>query len=570
MAASASCWKTATAFFAKRVVMATGLRGHEYRPAQFDGLPRALVSHSCEHTSYSKRYRGQRVAVIGRGQSACESAAFLHEAGAEVEMICRGNLTWNADPGQRGPLRKAVRALLGSMLIPPSQVGPFPFNWLNEAPGLIHRLSETARDRVNTRSLGATAILSMRPRLKDVPVDQGRTIFAARKVGDGVSLTLDNATKRFDHVVLATGYRIDVDQMTMLEPRLREKIARHGDLPVLNGGFESSVPGLHFVGAAAVASFGPLLRFIAGTGFAARRITRAALRGARALRRQPSRHLCRTGANVPRHGAQAAMSSRVDPQPMPGALIIGGAHVSIAVARSLGRRGIPVWLLANHPIATYSRYVQRSFPWPGADHPDGISSILDLAKQHGLHGWVLIATGDQDMHLIAKNHALLCEAPFASRRRIGTPSSGPTTSASPTAARPRSGSISRRALICTAWTTSSGSIAAFRSSSSRPSARARTSSRTPKPGRRTTATSCCRFTSAPPRSSATTRSSCRNGSPAPAKRNFPTPRLCDRGEPIVSLVARRRRQHPIDFGRSSTYVESIERKSRSKSWLAAS
>ena len=68
-------------------------------------------------------------------------------------------------------------------------------------------------------------------------------------------------------------------------------------------------------------------------------------------------------------------------QPAPGALIVGGAHVSIAVARSLGRHGIPVWMLANHPIATYSRYVKRSLPWPGGDHADGVSSIIELAKQ---------------------------------------------------------------------------------------------------------------------------------------------------------------------------------------------
>ncbi len=265
-------------FFAQRVVMAVGLLGHEYRPAQFDGLPRELVSHSCEHTD-SECYRGQRVAVIGRGQSACESAALLHEAGADVEIICRGSLIWNADPGKRSMLRKAVRTMIGNMLIPPSQVGPFPNNWVNEAPGIIQRFPQATRDRWNELNLRATAITWLRPRLKDVPVDQGRTVFAARKVDGGVSLTLDNATKRFDRVLLATGYRIDVDKMSMLEPKLRGKIALHGGLPVLNGGLESSVPGLHFAGAAAVASFGPLLRFIAGSGFAARRITRAALRG---------------------------------------------------------------------------------------------------------------------------------------------------------------------------------------------------------------------------------------------------------------------------------------------------
>ena len=55
----------------------------------------------------------------------------------------------------------------------------------------------------------------------------------------------------------------------------RSRIVRHADSPVLSGGFESSVDGLHFIGASAVASFGPLLRFIAGAGFAARRIARA-------------------------------------------------------------------------------------------------------------------------------------------------------------------------------------------------------------------------------------------------------------------------------------------------------
>ena len=170
--------------------------------------------------------------------------------------------------------------MLGNMLIPPSQVGPFPHNWVNETPGIIQHFSQQTRDRWNELNLRATAILWLRPRLQHVPVDQGRTILAARKDGEGVSLTLDNATKRFDHVLLATGYRIDVDKMNLLAPNVRAKIVRHGGLPVLNGGFESSVRGLHFAGASAVASFGPLLRFIAGAGFAARRLTRAALRGA--------------------------------------------------------------------------------------------------------------------------------------------------------------------------------------------------------------------------------------------------------------------------------------------------
>jgi hypothetical protein len=272
-------------FFAKHVLMATGLFNHEHRPAQFDGLPRALVNHSCEHTD-SDCFRGRHVAVFGRGQSACESAALLHEAGADVEVICRGKLTWNGDPDERSTLRKRVRSLLGDALIPPSQVGPFPFNWLVEAPGGVRYLSEPLRDRLNEHCLRATAALWLCSRLQDVPVYETCRILEARRDGDRIALTLDNGTRRVDHVLLATGYRIDVDKMNILEPGLRGSIVRHGGLRILSAGFESSVGGLHFVGSAAVASFGPLLRFIAGAGFAARRVTRSVIgrgRGSRGL-----------------------------------------------------------------------------------------------------------------------------------------------------------------------------------------------------------------------------------------------------------------------------------------------
>ena len=132
--------------------------------------------------------------------------------------------------------------MLGNMLIPPSQVGPFPHNWVNEAPGIIQHFPQETRDRWNELNLRATAILGCARACKDVPVDQGRTIFAARRVGDQVSLTLDNATKRFDHVLLATGYRIDVDKMACWTPKLRDKIARHGGLPVLDGGLNRACP----------------------------------------------------------------------------------------------------------------------------------------------------------------------------------------------------------------------------------------------------------------------------------------------------------------------------------------
>jgi FAD-dependent urate hydroxylase len=276
--------------FAERVVMATGLLHHEHRPAQFDGLPRSLVSHSCEHTD-STQFRGRRVAVIGRGQSACESAALLREAGADVEIICRGQLVWNADPDLRSAWRKGLRSLLGKALIPPSQVGPFPYNWLVEAPGFIHHLSSRSRDRLNEHCLLPTAILWLRPRLQDIPLQERTRIFEARRDGDRVALTLDSGSRDVDHVLLATGYRISVDKMHILDAQLRSRIVRHGDSPLLSAGFESSVAGLHFIGASAVASFGPLLRFIAGAGFAARRTAKAVADRSRPSRSGRDAHL---------------------------------------------------------------------------------------------------------------------------------------------------------------------------------------------------------------------------------------------------------------------------------------
>jgi hypothetical protein len=78
-----------------------------------------------------------------------------------------------------------------------------------------------------------------------------------------------------DHVVAATGYRVSLERLTFLPSALRASLATRAGSPHLNASFESSVPGLYLAGLAAAATFGPLMRFVAGSQFAARRITRA-------------------------------------------------------------------------------------------------------------------------------------------------------------------------------------------------------------------------------------------------------------------------------------------------------
>ena len=115
----------------------------------------------------------------------------------------------------------------------------------------------------------------MKQRLINVPITLGRAVVAADVVGSKVRVRLnDNTFRVVDHVILATGYRVDASKYELLSPAIRENLHTVGGYPVLGRGMESSVAGLHFVGQQAAGSFGPLLHFISGTEFAGRELVR--------------------------------------------------------------------------------------------------------------------------------------------------------------------------------------------------------------------------------------------------------------------------------------------------------
>ena len=188
--------------------------------------------------------------------------------------------------------------------------------------------------------------------------------------------------------------------------------------------------------------------------------------------------------------------------------------------------------------------------------PTALSSIVDLAKQYDLHGWVLIAAGDQDMRLIAENHALLSQY-----FRVATPDWDTIQ-----LVYDKRLTYQRAAALgmdfppasnCASVDEIESSTAVFRSFSSRPTARAPTSSRRPRPGRRTTATTLRPLYK---RAALVGNDAIivQEWIPGTGTAQYSYAGLCERGEPVASLVARRTRQHPIDFGRSSTFVETIE------------
>jgi FAD-dependent urate hydroxylase len=264
---------------ARRVVVATGLAEFPVRPAPFDVLPRSLTSHSSEHHDLT-RFAGQRVLVIGAGQSALESAALLHETGATVEVVARASTVHFLRQGTRRHQWLHSRANpFRPLLFPPGAVGPPVLNWIIETPDLFKRLPRKLGERIAERGTRPAAAGWLRQRLSEVPITTGRFVVGAEQAGQRLRLTLDDQTIReVDHILLATGYRVDITKHSWIEPELVNSVLTRNGSPILRNGFETSVPGLHFLGAPAAESFGPLMRFVAGTGYAARALTEFVVR----------------------------------------------------------------------------------------------------------------------------------------------------------------------------------------------------------------------------------------------------------------------------------------------------
>jgi predicted ATP-grasp superfamily ATP-dependent carboligase len=102
-----------------------------------------------------------------------------------------------------------------------------------------------------------------------------------------------------------------------------------------------------------------------------------------------------------------------------GALIIGGNLNSLSISRSLGRHGVPVWVTTqpNAMLASFSRYTVRTLPWPERDCEAQVAYLLLLAAHYQLDGWVLFPTSDESAALLSKFHNVLSR-----RFRVSTPS----------------------------------------------------------------------------------------------------------------------------------------------------
>jgi hypothetical protein len=257
-----------------RVIIAGGIGPFVWRPPQFAGLSPDLVSHSSEQRDLA-RFRGQKVVVMGAGQSALESAALLHESQAEVELVVRESCvrwTW-----QRPWLH--TFGPVGALLYAWPDVGPAFISHAVARPNFFRSLPRNTQNAWRRKSLSANGVGWLKPRLAGIKISTGVTILSATARGHRVELKLsDGSQRQVDHVLLGTGYRINVRRYEFLPETLTASLRLVDGHPVLGRGFESSIPGLHFLGAPAVWSYGPLMRFVAGADFAARAVAQALAR----------------------------------------------------------------------------------------------------------------------------------------------------------------------------------------------------------------------------------------------------------------------------------------------------
>jgi cation diffusion facilitator CzcD-associated flavoprotein CzcO len=258
---------------ARRVIVAAGIESFAWQPQEFQHLPFELASHACTHCDLS-RFAGKKVAVVGAGQSALESAALLNEIGAEVEVLVRAPFVrWLWRQKWFHTFKPVTR-----LLYAPPDVGQAGLSHLVARPNLFRRLPRSVQNRWGKRAIRPAGAAWLNPRCAPIRITTGRAITSAAPAGGGVTLKLSDGTQRHvDHILLATGYRVDIARYPFLSTQLLESIRRVDGYPQLDSGFQSSVVGLHFVGAPAAWSFGPLMRFVAGADFASTAVARGIL-----------------------------------------------------------------------------------------------------------------------------------------------------------------------------------------------------------------------------------------------------------------------------------------------------
>jgi D-aspartate ligase len=92
-----------------------------------------------------------------------------------------------------------------------------------------------------------------------------------------------------------------------------------------------------------------------------------------------------------------------------GIVLTGGDFQGLGVLRTFGEKNIPIVLIDNeHCIGRYSRYKKRFFPSPNPANEEAYTEFLiNLAQRYGLEGWVVFPNSDQIVRVLSRNREVL-------------------------------------------------------------------------------------------------------------------------------------------------------------------
>jgi D-aspartate ligase len=242
-----------------------------------------------------------------------------------------------------------------------------------------------------------------------------------------------------------------------------------------------------------------------------------------------------------------------------GVLLMGADYRALGVARSLGRRGIPVWVVqqGGHLVAAASRYVGCKVPWPEGDERAKIDFLLNLGVSHNLKGWLLLPTDDYMVALVARHHERL-----ADQYRIPIL---PWEKLQWACDKRLLHRLAQQLHIPAPWTrcaTTREDLAAMECSFPvilKPAVRTRPGSlKIPKAWRANDRKSLLARYDEAGRLISPENLMIQEVVPGDGNAQFSYAALCKEGRSLASIVARRTRQFPRDFGQFSTYVESVD------------
>jgi thioredoxin reductase len=258
---------------ADTVVIATGISFFGYVPDSLASLPIEKCTHSSAHHDLSA-FRNQRVLVAGGGASATDLAALLLHAGAAVTLVSRSTVKFHLPPSDLPP------SLFSRIRRPNLGLGPGLRSAVyTKVPGLFRFLPQRLRRQIVRRHLGPAGGWFIKDQVVGkAQVLERHTIRSANLRGNIAAIEVvnqqgDSLEIEADHVIAATGYRVSLDSLSLLDRQLRATLKSEENSPKLSSNFESSSPGLYFIGIASASQFGPLMRFARGAEYAARRLS---------------------------------------------------------------------------------------------------------------------------------------------------------------------------------------------------------------------------------------------------------------------------------------------------------